>query len=79
MLSDFSLSELGKKYYQYHLVAYSGVRTFSGMYYGGVETCGVVACQGETLESCERYVFYLFINMRSIDNPKIKAKNKILT
>ncbi|XP_019759138.2 vanin-like protein 1 [Dendroctonus ponderosae] len=38
--------------YTYHLVAFNGIRTFSGLYYGGVETCGIVACLNQSVESC---------------------------
>lgn len=38
--------------YTYHLVAFNGVRTFSGLYYGGVETCGIVACLNQSVVSC---------------------------
>ncbi|KAB0791014.1 hypothetical protein PPYR_02814 [Photinus pyralis] len=38
--------------YQYHMVAFTGVRSFSGMYNGGVEICGVIACTNSSLSSC---------------------------
>lgn len=52
VLSTFNPESAGLKYYQYRLVAYSGVRSFTGMYYGGVEICGVVGCTGKALDSC---------------------------
>lgn len=42
----------GSNSYVYHLVAFNGVRTYSGVYYGGVETCGVVACLNHSVTSC---------------------------
>ncbi|KAK4878066.1 hypothetical protein RN001_010572 [Aquatica leii] len=39
-------------YYVYHLTAYKGVRSFSGVYDGGVDICGVVACRTQNLSSC---------------------------
>lgn len=41
-----------ENYYRYRLVVYSGVRTFSGVYNGGVEVCGIISCLNDTLESC---------------------------
>ncbi|KAL1488297.1 hypothetical protein ABEB36_015246 [Hypothenemus hampei] len=38
--------------YVYHLVVYNGVRTYSGVYNGGVETCGVIACLNASVKSC---------------------------
>ncbi|XP_049824654.1 vanin-like protein 2 [Aethina tumida] len=39
--------------YYYRLVAYSGVRSFSGVYNGGIDVCGVVACtDNKTVTSC---------------------------
>ncbi|XP_060532853.1 vanin-like protein 1 [Cylas formicarius] len=40
--------------YTYHLVAYNGVRSFSGVFFGGVEICAVVACLNESVASCGR-------------------------
>ncbi|KAF2885341.1 hypothetical protein ILUMI_20810 [Ignelater luminosus] len=42
----------GKDHYQYRMVAYSGVRSFSGMYNGGLEICAILACTGEEIGSC---------------------------
>lgn len=53
-------------YYHYRLVAYSGVRSFSGMYNGGVEICGIIFCQNAThLESCA----YRFSNYATVTWP----------
>ncbi|KAF5285137.1 hypothetical protein FQA39_LY16826 [Lamprigera yunnana] len=41
-----------KDHYQYHMLAYTGVRSFDGVYNGGIEVCGLVACTGENLNSC---------------------------
>lgn len=39
--------------YVYRLVAYTGVRSFSGLYNGGIEVCGLVACTNATdIMSC---------------------------
>lgn len=51
-LSRNNSAQISENYYRYRLVAYSGVRTFSGLYNGGVEVCGVIACLNDTLESC---------------------------
>lgn len=51
-ISSDSLSD----YYRYRLVAYGGVRSYSGMYNGGVDICGIIACTDTTLASCaDRY------------------------
>jgi predicted amidohydrolase len=39
-------------FYSYLLVVFSGVRSFRGMYNGGIQTCGVVACLNSSLSSC---------------------------
>ncbi|XP_019877929.2 vanin-like protein 1 [Aethina tumida] len=46
--------------YVYRLVAYTGVRSFSGLYNGGIEVCGLVACTNATdIMSCtERFPDY---------------------
>jgi len=49
---DAKILQDNKNHYQYHLVAYSGVRSFSGVYNGGVEICGLVACTRESMDSC---------------------------
>lgn len=38
--------------YTYHLVAFSGVRTFSGVYNGGIDICAIIACLNTSLSSC---------------------------
>ncbi|XP_076255817.1 vanin-like protein 3 isoform X1 [Rhynchophorus ferrugineus] len=43
-----------KNIYTYLLVAYTGIRTYSGFYNGGVDSCGVVACLNDSVESCGR-------------------------
>ncbi|RZC39270.1 CN hydrolase domain containing protein, partial [Asbolus verrucosus] len=45
-------SDIKKNSYTYHLVAYSGVRSFDGFYNGGVEVCGIIACLNASLSSC---------------------------
>lgn len=51
--------------YVYHLVAFNGVRTYSGVYYGGVETCGVVACLNHSVTSCgQRLVYDVKLKLR---------------
>ncbi|XP_050316381.1 vanin-like protein 3 isoform X2 [Anthonomus grandis grandis] len=42
------------KHYTYHLVVFNGVRTYSNLFYGGVETCGLIACLNDSLTSCGR-------------------------
>ncbi|XP_066255889.1 vanin-like protein 3 [Euwallacea similis] len=55
--------------YTYHLVAFNGVRTYSGVYYGGVETCGVVACLNQSINSCgQRFSNYSTISWPVIFN-----------
>ncbi|XP_066144857.1 vanin-like protein 3 [Euwallacea fornicatus] len=55
--------------YAYHLVAFNGVRTYSGVYYGGVETCGVVACLNQSVDSCgQRFSNYSEISWPVIFN-----------
>ncbi|RZB39275.1 CN hydrolase domain containing protein, partial [Asbolus verrucosus] len=41
-----------KKSYTYHLVAYSGIRSYSGVYNGGIEICAIIACLDDSLSSC---------------------------
>ncbi|KAF5285197.1 hypothetical protein FQR65_LT13312 [Abscondita terminalis] len=43
--------ELLQNYYVYHMVAYDGVRSFY-VYNGGIQICGVIACQNQSLDSC---------------------------
>ncbi|XP_030762889.1 vanin-like protein 3 isoform X1 [Sitophilus oryzae] len=70
--------------YTYLLVAFSGVRTFSGFYYGGIEQCGVVACLNETVSSCGRrfsnysnVIWPLTINSINITGNFSSSENKI--
>ncbi|CAG9767569.1 unnamed protein product [Ceutorhynchus assimilis] len=53
-ISVSSSQSASKDVYTYHLVAFNGVRTYSGFYYGGVETCGIVACLNGSVDSCGR-------------------------
>nr|XP_008191353.1 PREDICTED: vanin-like protein 1 [Tribolium castaneum] len=39
-------------FYTYHLVAFTGVRSFRGQYNGGTEICGIIACLNSSLSSC---------------------------
>lgn len=41
-----------KNIYTYHLAAFSGVRSFGGVRYGGIETCAVFACLNSSIDSC---------------------------
>lgn len=52
----------GSNSYVYHLVAFNGVRTYSGVYYGGVETCGVVACLNQSVTSCGQRLVNVIYN-----------------
>jgi len=38
--------------YTYHFIAYSGVRSFTGVYNGGIEICGIIACLNRSISSC---------------------------
>ena len=38
--------------YTYHIVAFSGIRSFMSVYNGGIELCAVVACLNDSLSSC---------------------------
>ncbi|RZC40883.1 CN hydrolase domain containing protein, partial [Asbolus verrucosus] len=52
-------SSAEKNSYTYHLVAYSGVRSFNGFYNGGIEVCGIIACLNSSLSSCgQRFANY---------------------
>lgn len=42
------------KFYSYRLAAFTGVRTYSGVWNGGVELCGIMACLNSTQASCGR-------------------------
>lgn len=38
--------------YTYHLAAFDGIRSYSGVRNGGIESCGVLACLNESIASC---------------------------
>lgn len=38
--------------YRYHLVAFNGIRSFSGVRHCGIELCGLIACLNDSLDSC---------------------------
>ncbi|EFA06536.1 vanin-like protein 1 [Tribolium castaneum] len=40
------------KHYTYILVAYAGIRSYTGVYNGGIEVCGVIACLNSSISSC---------------------------
>lgn len=42
----------GKLAYTYHLAAFNGVRSFVGVRSGGIETCAVLACLNNSVQSC---------------------------
>ncbi|XP_012266921.2 vanin-like protein 1 isoform X1 [Athalia rosae] len=41
-------------YYRYRLAVFNGVRDYSGIRTGGIQTCGIFACINDTLASCGR-------------------------
>lgn len=41
-----------KKVYVYQMVAFSGVRSFTGVYNGGIDICGLIACTNSSLSGC---------------------------
>ncbi|XP_053617654.1 vanin-like protein 1 [Plodia interpunctella] len=46
--------------YKYRAAAFSGVRTFSGIATGGTRLCSIVACAGDTIDTCgTRFPTYL--------------------
>lgn len=47
-----SLPDNSSDYYSYRLLVYSGVRSYDGVWNGGIENCAVVACTGDTLATC---------------------------
>ncbi|KAJ0173032.1 hypothetical protein K1T71_011208 [Dendrolimus kikuchii] len=50
----------GNSHYNYRALAFSGVRTFSGIATGGSRVCSVVACTGDTIDTCgKRFPNYL--------------------
>ncbi|XP_056646492.1 vanin-like protein 3 isoform X1 [Diorhabda sublineata] len=52
-ISISTLSIIQRKHrYKYHMVAFNGVRSFSGLRNAGIESCGIVACLNESLSSC---------------------------
>lgn len=38
--------------YTYHLAAFDGIRSYSGLRDGGIESCGVLACLNDSIASC---------------------------
>ncbi|XP_013146606.1 PREDICTED: vanin-like protein 2 isoform X2 [Papilio polytes] len=44
----------GGQHYRYRAAAFTGVRSFSGMATGGNRICSVLACIGDTIETCGR-------------------------
>ncbi|KAJ8916581.1 hypothetical protein NQ315_000225 [Exocentrus adspersus] len=40
--------------YVYHLAAFDGVRSYSGVRDGGIESCGLLACLNDSIISCGR-------------------------
>ncbi|KAF5285195.1 hypothetical protein FQR65_LT13310 [Abscondita terminalis] len=81
-----------KNNYVYHMLAFDGVRSFSGVYNGGVQICGVVACTNENTDSCgKRFPNYdniswpttferIEINAEfEIDDDKIQHPNSLLS
>ncbi|XP_018565185.1 vanin-like protein 3 [Anoplophora glabripennis] len=38
--------------YTYHLTAFDGIRSYSGVRDGGIESCGVLACLNDSITSC---------------------------
>ncbi|XP_045454342.1 vanin-like protein 1 [Melitaea cinxia] len=44
----------GSTNYRYRAAAFSGVRSFSGVATGGNRICAVIACTGETIDTCGR-------------------------
>uniref|UniRef100_A0A6M2DYN1 Putative carbon-nitrogen hydrolase n=1 Tax=Xenopsylla cheopis TaxID=163159 RepID=A0A6M2DYN1_XENCH len=45
-------TESGFSYYQYRAIVGDVVRSFSGVTNGGIKACGIVACSGDTIETC---------------------------
>ncbi|XP_050513254.1 vanin-like protein 3 isoform X2 [Diabrotica virgifera virgifera] len=43
-----------RNYYRYHMAAFNGIRSFSGIRNASIEACGLVACLNESLSSCAR-------------------------
>ncbi|XP_072394005.1 vanin-like protein 3 [Diabrotica undecimpunctata] len=41
-----------RNYYRYHMAAFNGIRSFSGIRNASIEACGLVACLNESLSSC---------------------------
>ncbi|XP_045454230.1 vanin-like protein 1 [Melitaea cinxia] len=48
------LQREGATNYRYRAAAFSGVRSFSGMATGGNRICAVIACTGESIDTCGR-------------------------
>lgn len=47
-------SDNSSDFYSYRFAAFTGVRTYSGVWNGGVELCGIMACLNSTQASCGR-------------------------
>lgn len=60
--------------YEYRLVVFNGVRTFSGLASGGVQTCSIVACTNETINSCGRLYSNDSIKLEGINFVKVTIK-----
>lgn len=59
------VTEAAPDYYRYRLLAYTGVRSYDGVYNGGIEVCAVLACTNETMQSCG----YRFSNYSTVSWP----------
>lgn len=49
---DDTLDVSNNKVYVYHMVAFSGIRSFTGVYNGGIDICGLIACTNSSLSGC---------------------------
>lgn len=67
---DFNYNQ---SFYTYHLVAFSGIRSFRGHYNGGTEICGIIACLNSSLLSCG----HRFSNYENIQWPVTFEKLEI--
>lgn len=47
-------SHSAESWYRYRFAVFNGVRDYSGIRTGGVQTCGIIACTGDDLASCGR-------------------------
>nr|CAI5821017.1 unnamed protein product [Callosobruchus analis] len=82
----------GKKAYTYHMGVFNGVRSFSGIRDGGIESCAIIACLNDNPNSCgQRFANYsdivwpvTFTNIQIVGNftnveHKIQYPNSLLT